>query len=137
MRYKPVLCFVLFSGTGSRLGEPLPGRVPYRPKVQVGMARCNSMLLACVDTVCTDANSRDPVTLDTGKLGTAVVRVSVPVGWPSDGILAIGVRGANNADILYKDGIQISAVSNSCIGGEIGEINMYKNCKGRRDVASR
>lgn len=79
VRNKPVLCF-FFSGTGSRLGEPLPGRVPYRPKVLVGVARCNSMLLARVDTACMDVNSRDPVTLDTEKLGTVGTVVSVPVG---------------------------------------------------------
>lgn len=64
-----MLCFV-FSGIGSRLGEPLPGRVPYRPMVLVGMA--------CADTACMDANSRDPVTLDTSKLGTTFEHVSVP-----------------------------------------------------------
>lgn len=83
------------------------------------------MLQACVDAACMDVNSRDPVTLDTEKLGTTV---SVPVGQSSDGILAIGVRGANNADRLYRDGIQISAVSN-------GSGNQYvQNCKGRWDV---
>lgn len=99
MKNKPALCFI-FSGTGRRLEAPLPGRVPYRPTVGVGAARCNPAP-ACADTACMDVVSRD---LDAATLGTAFEHVSVPrspVGWPSDGksILAIGV---NNADMLFR-----------------------------------
>lgn len=106
MRNKPaaVLCLV-FSGTGRRLGELFPGKVPYRPKVVVGgVAHCSSTLPACVDTACMDVTSRDPVTdaAMLGTVGTALEHISVPgsqTGWSSDGnsLLEIGV---NNADIL-------------------------------------